>query len=369
MRVRLTGLARPGKPSRRVHEKTLHAAPAGAEEGVYRRIRPIGPVHAGLQVLLRKQPQLLIELFIHAGVLPVETASWSVQLRPTEAIIICPGHSRRELRADVVLVVAPPELNIERGRARKRALNAGEAFAVIFEIQRVRDEERPEAWLDYLAAYRRDLGKAMRLVILTLDAQVAQWARKRTTRLEQLLKVFVVEPADCPRFAGVGDDPEPERAVLDAVLHARNETDLNLIQAAIAAIQGLEDDDLDDALHYEQMLIARLGHALIQRAMNADDTRTATMIPKLTANSTAADFENSPRPFFRLAVEVGHKKGLQVGQLEARAAVIIEILAHRGVAIDPDSRARVLACREPETLARWLGAALKVTDGAQLLAD
>jgi len=114
-----------------------------------------------------------------------------------------------------------------------------------------------------------------------------------------------------------------------------------------------------------------VGAALIHQAIAAKDART-TMATQTPSNQHPPyDYLNSPRPIIQLAVKIGRdegrEEGRQEGEIEARAMVVVELLEHRGLTLDPDSRAQILACREPETLARWLSAALQVTDVAQLL--
>ena len=121
--------------------------------------------------------------------------------------------------------------------------------------------------------------------------------------------------------------------------------------------------------------MAQVGAALIHQAIAAKDART-TMATQTPSNQHPPyDYLNSPRPIIQLAVKIGRDEGReegrlegrQEGEIEARAMVVVELLEHRGLTVDPDSRAQILACREPGTLARWLSAALQVTDAAQLL--
>ncbi len=330
----------------------------------------MGPVHAGMVQLLRRAPKLLVELLIHAKVLPDEVLEWKRHVLPTEAVVTRPKRRRRELRSDIVLLVAAPEVDVENAEARKEALANERAFAVIFEFQRVRDESRADAWSDYWTAYRLDLGPKMRLVIMTFEPAVARWANRRTDRLRRLLHVCVVTPSDLPRWVAVDGKREPERAVLSAMLHGRSEDGSEFIREALRALEGL-DEQL--AVIYEEMLLEHLDDKLV---IESSDTKESAM--NEISEVDRRDVEKSPRPLLQIAaawnrqqgrkegLEEGLQQGLQQGQLEARAKMIVEILTLRGVPIHPDLRAQILECRQSDTLDAAFAAALRVSDASEL---
>jgi hypothetical protein len=54
---------------------------------------------------------------------------------------------------------------------------------------------------------------------------------------------------------------------------------------------------------------------------------------------------------------------------EGRAQALLDVLEVRGLAVPPEVRARVLACREPAELRRWLGRAVSVTRAEDVFGD
>ena len=62
----------------------------------------------------------------------------------------------------------------------------------------------------------------------------------------------------------------------------------------------------------------------------------------------------------------GHKEGRQEGREEGMAEAILALLQGRGIPVDAPLETRVRACRERDTLHRWLLRAARVERGEQL---
>lgn len=57
------------------------------------------------------------------------------------------------------------------------------------------------------------------------------------------------------------------------------------------------------------------------------------------------------------------------GKREGRAEAVVELLVLRGVALDPDARARILTEDDPERLGRWFSRAVTCASLAELFAE
>lgn len=58
-----------------------------------------------------------------------------------------------------------------------------------------------------------------------------------------------------------------------------------------------------------------------------------------------------------------------IAAMEGRADTLLRLLAARGVAVDDEARARIVACRNLDTLDRWLERAVTAMSTAAVLAD
>jgi hypothetical protein len=53
----------------------------------------------------------------------------------------------------------------------------------------------------------------------------------------------------------------------------------------------------------------------------------------------------------------GRREGRQEGRLEGRVLAVLDVLRIRGIEVDAESEARILACRDSEELLAWLARA------------
>jgi predicted transposase YdaD len=63
----------------------------------------------------------------------------------------------------------------------------------------------------------------------------------------------------------------------------------------------------------------------------------------------------------------GRAEGLTEGQARGRAEAVLQVLSARGIVVDESARATVLACRDLDTLDRWLKLAVSASTVAELL--
>jgi hypothetical protein len=111
--------------------------------------------------VLREEPNALLDLLRVAGVeIPTRAI---VQPLETELVDATP----MVRRPDFVALLKPPGEDATE--------------VVVFEVQRDRDQEKPLAWLDYIALLHRKHRLPVRVLVLVFDRDVARWARQPYT--------------------------------------------------------------------------------------------------------------------------------------------------------------------------------------------
>lgn len=65
----------------------------------------------------------------------------------------------------------------------------------------------------------------------------------------------------------------------------------------------------------------------------------------------------------------GKEAGLAEGKAEGKAEGVLRVLEMRGIPVPDSARERVTSCTDLDTLDRWFGRALKVTDADALFAE
>ena len=72
---------------------------------------------------------------------------------------------------------------------------------------------------------------------------------------------------------------------------------------------------------------------------------------------------------FEKGQAAGFEKGQAAGKTEGKAEAALAVLAARGIAVDSESRARILACTEDSALDRWIGRAATVSSVDEVFAS
>lgn len=134
----------------------------------------------------------------------------------------------------------------------------------------------------------------------------------------------------------------PRRALLEAMIHVRGETQLPLLVAALRALDEFEGNEL---LIYQEMLMSEMQAELIMQAHQELD---------YPDDDADIDFD------YRLTKRERRSFLFVRGAQEGRARAILDVFRARGLAVDPPSEARVLACVDDEQLSAWLARAITV---------
>jgi hypothetical protein len=315
--------------------------------------RPGGAVHRGMVHLLRHQTRWVVELLIAGHVLP--TAAYAIETLPTETWPVGEENRAREIRADVVLRLwretVPEDPSLE-------LIRASDVIGLILDYQDRREAKKELRLLEYDSAYPPILGPQVYLVVLTLDEAVARWMRNVLARKHLIMHTCVLSPKKIPRSGPIDARAKPRRALLEAMLHVRDDTELVLMTNALRALRCFEGNEL---LIYQQMLLSRMKEALIMQAQQElepldDDTCWDDYV--LTEDERECFYYVRGQ---RAGHEAGHEEGLQEGLSEGRAQTLLELLRLRGLEIDASSQATILACRDTEQLTVWLARALTAT--------
>jgi hypothetical protein len=241
------------------------------------------------------------------------------------------------------------------------------------EVQHDRDEDKPRRWLALVAAMhdtRKHMGD---LVVVTHDAAVARWASKEVlltgpsgTRVAIQPLVLCVTRKEAEQLLATGS---PDLAVVAAwaVHDQRGPRAKRIVRRA--AQRTLAAADLREVL--VRAMLSMLGGALLDELR-----RTLNMLTKDTFPETPAwrEFVKSLEPVIR---RIGYEDGLADGEArgkaegEARgeAQALLAVLDARGLAMDDNTRATILACTDTTRLHRWIKRAVTAPTAADALDD
>ncbi|AGP33932.1 hypothetical protein SCE1572_05155 [Sorangium cellulosum So0157-2] len=279
--------------------------------------------------LFKNRPTLAAEMLHDALGQPVP-AFTEARVEPSDLTEILPSDRRAD--AVVVLLVA------EQRRP---------AMAVVVEVQLGVDVDKPYVWPVYVTQTRARHRCPTRLLVVTIDAAMAQWCSRPidTGHPGLTLTPLVLGPEGVP----VVTDAEqaraaPEVVVLSAMAHGRGEEGEAIGVAFLAAVAGLDEERR--AL-YADVVLSSLNEAA--RRMLEAMMKSGYQYQSEFARSYVA-------------------QGRQEGSIEAKAQAVLAVLETRGLEIPAEVRERVLASTDLAELDRWIRRAAVVGEARELLA-
>lgn len=296
-----------------------------------------GAVHRGMVWLLRHEPRWLVDLLIALRFLPA--GEYAIEVLPTEAWPVGEENRAREIRADVVLRLWPGRVPEGPSLA---LIRASHVIGLILDFQDHPDPTKGQRLREYDSAYPPILGSRIHLVLLTMRDAIARAMTKAFARQRPSMKTLVLTPRQIPRRAPIDAHQAPRRALLEAMIHVRGETQLPLLVAALRALDEFEGNEL---LIYQEMLMSEMQAELIMQAHQELD---------YPDDDADIDFD------YRLTKRERRSFLFVRGAQEGRARAILDVFRARGLAVDPPSEARVLACVDDEQLSAWLARAITV---------
>lgn len=227
-------------------------------------------------------------------------------------------------------------------------------LGVVVEMQRQIDDDKPFAWLVYLAVFRHRIRGRVVLLILCGDESVARWARKAIDLApDWVWPVKVLGPEHIPWVK----DPElarrlPELAVLSAAAHGNEPAGLEVVMATLEALVTL---DAERRSYYYDLVLASL-HEAARRALEQE----------LTMERGKYEYRSD---FARTYFAQGEAKGREEGRAEGEAKALLALLTARGLAVDAAARKRILDCIDVEQLERWIVRAATASSVREVLAE
>jgi hypothetical protein len=303
--------------------------------------RPGGAVHRGMVHLLRHQTRWLVELLIARRFLP--DAGYAIESLPTEAWPVGEENRTREIRADVVLRLWPAAIPEDPSL---ELIRASDVMGLILDYQDRRDGTKELRVLEYDSAYPPILGPQVYMVVLTLDEGIGRWMEKVFARKHLSMQTCVLSPTKIPRSGPIDARAMPRRAVLEAMLHVRDDAELVLLTHALRALRHFEGNELRI---YREMLLSRMKEPLIMQAQRE--------LEPMDEDECWDDYE--PDEIERESFL--YVRGQRAGQQEGRAQTILDLLHIRGIEVDANSEATILACTNTEQLTAWLARAVTAT--------
>ncbi|AKU93117.1 hypothetical protein [Vulgatibacter incomptus] len=304
--------------------------------------------HEALVELFRSSPKLAAEAIRAAFDLPLPEGEGQTLESTLNQIV------PTELRADLVVAF---------GDAR-----------VIVEVQLARDEDKRWIWPCYVTTLRARERCRSLLLVVTNSAEVARWAR-RPISLDTPGSSYVplvLGPGSCPRITDLEMARRlPALTVLSAMVHARDEPDL---EVAIAALAGAMALDSDRATIYGDLVLRSMGE-LAQQVLEAFMSIRSggyEYQSEFARKYWSKGLEEGLEKGREEGLEKGREEGLEMGQEEGRRAIagaVVKVLTGRGLPLSESQRSTILDATDLATLDRWLSLALSVGSAEDLLAN
>jgi len=211
----------------------------------------VSPLHEGLVSLFRECPALAPELLVQA--LRAEVPDYTeARIDSADLTVIRPT----EYRADVVV-----------------QLRCGDSvFGIVVEVQLNKDEDKGFVWPVYIATLRDRIRCPVCLLVVTLDANVAHWARQPIMMGgDSRVVSLVLHPENIPEIISPDEARDyPELAVLSAVVHGRDADVNKSAEIALAAQSATALLDTRRSEMYFDLVLCCLSEAA-RRALQAMD--------------------------------------------------------------------------------------------------
>jgi hypothetical protein len=276
--------------------------------------------HEALLLLFRNRPQLAPELL--RDVLQVELPAYAeARIEAADLTDINPA----EYRADLVVLL----------------VDGKPVLGIVVEVQLSPDPQKRFTWPVYVAGLRARLRCPACLLVVTASDRVASWCREPIEiGPGHSFSPLVIGPSAVPVIDDVAAAKrDPELAVLSCIAHGHETHAEALGRAALMAALGLSDE--------RQVLYSDLVFTALSEA-----ARIA--LEELMAGGTyefQSDFA---------------KKHQAKGEAKGRAASLLAVLDARGLHIDGDARARILACTDAAQLDAWIRKAVAISAVSEL---
>jgi len=284
-----------------------------------------------LLLLFRNHPALAPELLREA--LHVDLPSYSeVRLESADLTDIVPA----EYRADLVVLL----------------VDGKPVLGIIVEVQLHPDPRKRFSWPVYVAGLRARLACPCCLLVVAASGRTARWAAEPiATGPGGQLVPLVLGPDGVPLITDSERARQaPELAVLSVMAHGQGnvETAVRIAATAAEAAAGLDED------------IRVLYLDLIEAALSEAARKAFAMLPQ------SYEFQG---PSFKKGKLEGHLEGQLEGELKGQTSAVLTVLETRGLVPTASQRARLLACRDIDTVKAWIAKAVTAPSVDALLEE
>ncbi len=282
--------------------------------------------------LFRDCPALASDILTHLGKLPPEESQKSYLMAAEFSDI-----KADEYRADAVIRIGRTNADTDSGESRPSDI-------IIVEVQLSRDEKKHRSWPVYVTGARARYHCPATLMVLALDAAVANWCAQSIIldRNGSCINPVVIGPSQIPRITTVEQACEqPELAILSAVAHSKGSEAAEVALAGLAACNGL---DTDRSTRYSDFILSMLGPG----AWRALESLMSTQ---------SYQFQSE---FARKYAEQGRKEG--------EKAMFLQLLSKRFGPLDAAVVAQVQQA-SVSNLERWADRILTAATLEEVLAD
>ncbi|WP_199034266.1 hypothetical protein [Glycomyces salinus] len=230
-----------------------------------------------------------------------------------------------------------------------------EAFALLFEVQRGRDDDKRYSWLDYIASARTRLQCPVALVVITFDEATAKWTSEpiQTGHPGLILRPLLIGPSQIP----VITDPDEGRenvsiALLSLIAHGGGEQGGDVIRAYYETIRG-----------FDRTLWSRYA----EYALNALQGDQFMVLQEIIMSDTT--LPNTYRlGLFGEKYREGRAEGKSEGLVEGERTALNLYLELREIPVSQEVRFRIDSCEDAEQLKAWLGDLIR-TDSTEHIRD
>ncbi len=316
-----------------------------------------GFVHDGVVELLERHPEILLELWARAGG-PRLPSGLAIDRLPNELRITFGSAQVRHLRPDLLLRLhtAPP-------------------LPLLSETQTVRDPTRPIAWEVHLLLARQLFGCMPAQTVCALGYEVERWVRRRLSERPGLRHMCVIGPDQVARIDTLREARQrPLHAALGVAFHRRNQP-LRMAQVTLRAL--LERLPEPEMIDYVRMVLAAVPPEDMKelRTIMDEHRLVITRVERegyLYNKAFTSGQRSGSRRGRKKGLEEGRKEGRKEGLEEAHAqlvALIVELLATRGLEAPAMLLESLRACSDFETLRRVALHAATIADPSELIGE
>ncbi|MGQ0773631.1 MAG: hypothetical protein ACT4NY_04290 [Pseudonocardiales bacterium] len=271
--------------------------------------------------LFRHRPSLAADLL--TGVLGMDLPSYEgVRLEAAECVDLAPA----EYRADAVVVLTDAGIPV-----------------LVVEVQLTRDRRKWWRWPVYVATLRARLQCPTVLLVVCVDAAVAQWA---ATPIElgnpgALLPPSVLGPDLIPVVSEAG--PAPELVVLSAMAHGGDPARSGVLNVLVGALASVE---IGHAGLYAELVLAALPAAARRHLEALMSTHTYEYLSEYAQKFVAQGKVEGKAE--------GKAEGKVEGKAEGEARAVLAFLEARGIGVPGSAHVRIGACRDLGQLDAWV---------------